>query len=694
MDGRERETNGRLGAVRLSYSELENGKVRPMHSGEKETTIHVSRNGSPPTSKRVVTNMPQTTSSRNEAVGANTTQTRVGKSTTDSPSGAAILIPCMQSSPVRGIIYPVKKHRKGNTMNGNLTIDTKNAPLNEKIAERLAKDDSFLLFHDQKHHHEHLLTAEEIRNFPNRPNKHMRSVTPLSSLGSWRQPKISITPQSGRFSWIMSPFPSFAPPSPSPIPLSAPALSSFPPSSPSTRDAPVGRNLSPLAENSSLSKLPSLAALASARSNSFGSIESEPNSDCVNWPQIPAEIDRSTAVFQACTLGVAYMVGTSELFANLDIAGRLYQEVDVFYEWRDYSGLPGAAIFLASAVAVFPVGLMLNQHGYRNVFLFGGFISIAGSLMCCAAIIWHKFLLLVAGIFVQGFAQGFVNYYRHAAASEFGPLAGKDYVISIVLTGGVFGCILGPYMVARTHKLLGHKLMFLPSFAILAGTNLVHIIILWFQKGLDGRICPRSDSARPVIRRLIQNKNYSFFLAAWASTWAQVTMSMLMVLCLFTFDTGNEWGTNIVFTIHVVFMFVPSAGCPYLIHKLGHELVMSIGFLLIFIGLTVALVGGYTAKSPAAYSPVMAVVGIGWNFAYIAGTSMLNDTHSPQEKFVAQALHDTLVYSTTAIFSYAVMPIFTETHQRGVYAVIVTMLMLAFVGLWVLRWCRGYMYNI
>ena len=43
------------------------------------------------------------------------------------------------------------------------------------------------------------------------------------------------------------------------------------------------------------------------------------------------------------------------------------------------------------------------------------------------------------------------------------------------------------------------------------------------------------------------------------------------------------------------------------------------------------------------------LLGLGWNFGYIGGTTMLTETYEPEEKNKAQGLNDFLVFTTTAV---------------------------------------------
>ena len=48
---------------------------------------------------------------------------------------------------------------------------------------------------------------------------------------------------------------------------------------------------------------------------------------------------------------------------------------------------------------------------------------------------------------------------------------------------------------------------------------------------------------------------------------------------------------------------------------------------------------------------ILIFLGIGWNFLFISGTSLLVTTYKPEEKFKAQGFNDLIVFSSMAIAS-------------------------------------------
>ena len=53
------------------------------------------------------------------------------------------------------------------------------------------------------------------------------------------------------------------------------------------------------------------------------------------------------------------------------------------------------------------------------------------------------------------------------------------------------------------------------------------------------------------------------------------------------------------------------------------------------------------------YTSALILLGIGWNFLFVGGTTLLTQTYRASERFRVQAVNDLLVFGTTAIASLA-----------------------------------------
>jgi MFS family permease len=132
---------------------------------------------------------------------------------------------------------------------------------------------------------------------------------------------------------------------------------------------------------------------------------------------------------------------------------------------------------------------------------------------------------------------------------------------------------------------------------------------------------------------------------------------------------------------HVLGMYVPSLFSGFLIERLGTVRMMALGGL----ALIVASVIGLQGHSYMHYWYALIVLGVGWNFLYVGGTTMLTLTYSMNERFKAQAVNEFTVFGISATASLLAG---TVIHLYGWYTLALVplpLLVLILTGLFFVR---------
>jgi MFS family permease len=117
-----------------------------------------------------------------------------------------------------------------------------------------------------------------------------------------------------------------------------------------------------------------------------------------------------------------------------------------------------------------------------------------------------------------------------------------------------------------------------------------------------------------------------------------------MAQCKHPFDSAAlvlEW--------HVLGMFVPSFFTGNLIKRFGALPVMAVGAVLNLVCVAVALSGVDLMQ----FLVALFALGVGWNFLYTGGSTLLTKTYRPEEKNRAQGTMDTCVFWTMALSSFS-----------------------------------------
>ncbi|WP_244913782.1 MFS transporter [Pantoea coffeiphila] len=99
--------------------------------------------------------------------------------------------------------------------------------------------------------------------------------------------------------------------------------------------------------------------------------------------------------------------------------------------------------------------------------------------------------------------------------------------------------------------------------------------------------------------------------------------------------------TSTIIQLHVLGMFLPSFFTGKLITRFGVIKIMLAGSSCFGILIVLALTG----TSLGSFAGALIFVGLGWNFLYIGGTTLLTTTFTPSEKGIAQAINDMTIFA-------------------------------------------------
>ncbi|MDP4795481.1 MAG: MFS transporter [Rhodospirillales bacterium] len=333
------------------------------------------------------------------------------------------------------------------------------------------------------------------------------------------------------------------------------------------------------------------------------------------------------------------MTGTSMLITASALVGIMLAPS------KTLATLPLAVQFVATTCSTIPASLFMAKVGRKMGFTFGQCIGMSGGAIAAYAIYIGSFSLFIGGCALLGIHNAFWQYYRFAAADvatdEF-----RARAISYVLAGGLVAAFFGPQMAKWTAYLSAAT--FAVSFASIIGLSFVAVILLQFTriptpayKGIGG-------GGRPVWEIM---RTPTFMVAAMSSTIGYGVMNMLMTstplamtFCGFQFND-----TATVIQWHIVGMFLPSFFTGHVIKRFGVVNVIAAGALLQAAAISVSLSGVEFTN----FWGGLIALGVGWNFMFIGGTTLLTEAYMPEERAKTQAAHDFMVFGLVAITAFA-----------------------------------------
>ena len=305
--------------------------------------------------------------------------------------------------------------------------------------------------------------------------------------------------------------------------------------------------------------------------------------------------------------------------------------------------LPVAGYVAGAALCAPLVARHQRAWGRQRAFQAGLVVAMLSSALCAYAAWSHNFWLLVLATMIAGYYNANAGLYRFAATELVGP-ALKEKAISWVLAGGILGAVAGPNLASAARDVL--PVAFVGAYAALVGVALLALVTMSFIRFPP---LPQPSAARPgrplaeIVRQPV------FIVAVAAAALGYGVMNLLMAATPIAMAQCSHpfQATALVLEWHVLGMFVPSFFTGHLIKRFGALPVMAVGVLLNAACIAVALSGVELMQ----FLVALAVLGVGWNFLFIGGTTLLTEAYRPEEKTTAQAAMDTTIMSTMTLTS-------------------------------------------
>ncbi|MDH5749968.1 MAG: MFS transporter [Rhodospirillales bacterium] len=312
---------------------------------------------------------------------------------------------------------------------------------------------------------------------------------------------------------------------------------------------------------------------------------------------------------------------------------------------KSLATLPFALTVTGTMVATIPASLFMGRVGRRIGFTVGQMIGIAGASLVVYAIFLESFYLLMAGSFLFGMHNAFWQYYRFAAA-ETATDAFKSRAISYVLAGGVIAALAGPELAKYGRELL--EVMYAGVYAVIVVLCLITIVLLQFIRIPRPVRKKGAGSGRPLIEIARQPV---FIVAVLSAMLGYAGMVLVMTATpLSMVDCGFDFSAAaFVIEWHILGMTVPSFFTGHLIRRFGVMRIIFTGALFYAACMVINMMG----IGEINFWTSLVFLGVGWNFMYVGGTTLVTEAYVPEERFKVQALNDFLVFGLVAIASFS-----------------------------------------
>ena len=300
---------------------------------------------------------------------------------------------------------------------------------------------------------------------------------------------------------------------------------------------------------------------------------------------------------------------------------------------------------LGTMLAGIPASMLMKFIGRRYGFLIGTGIGTFGAASASLAIIYSSFPFFCLSIFCLGILNGFAQLYRFTAV-EVSSIELKTKAVSYVMLGGIAAGFIGPAIAAEGKDYIENA-QFAGSYLSIILLYFFIVIILMRIRLPQPSVEEQTGDTRPLKVIFMQPK---FIVSVLSAMIGYGVMAMIMTATPLAMTKGNGYPfSDAAFIIqwHALGMFAPSFITGSLIKRFGAVQIIFTGILLNFICIAINISGTELIN----YWSALVLLGVGWNFMFVAGTTMVTETYQPAEKAIVQGVNDFLVFGTAALCS-------------------------------------------
>ena len=313
--------------------------------------------------------------------------------------------------------------------------------------------------------------------------------------------------------------------------------------------------------------------------------------------------------------------------------------------------LPLALLVLGNLAATLPLSLTMQRFGRRVGFALGALACIISGAIAAYGIYQQHFWLFCLSNMGLGLTQASALYYRLAATDDLAPQQ-QGRAIAWVMAGGIVAAIIAPSLAIWSKDLLLPHL-FVGSYALVSVLGLLSLLLclLLPNPGAQTRSKPLGGGRKmsTIIRQPV-------FVAAISNTaigngimiLIMVSTPLAMLACHHSINSATQ-----VIQWHILGMFIPAFFTGQCIDRYGASAIALWGAGVLAISVIISLLGTQLLHF---YSGLF-LLGIGWNFIYTAGSTMMTQSHQPVERGRVQGSAELIIGLLAALGAFSSGPL-------------------------------------
>lgn len=313
------------------------------------------------------------------------------------------------------------------------------------------------------------------------------------------------------------------------------------------------------------------------------------------------------------------------------------------------AGVPQTVSTVAWAMVAFPMGILMDNYGRRNGLTLGYVAGVLGCLLGGLAIIQESYALLLFGVILLGITRSVSEQSRFIAA-EIYPENRRAKIIGTIVFASTIGAIGGPALVAPSGNLVKEYYDFPKesgAWLVSAGLMFISLITTFILLRPDPRDLALEENRNHTSPDLPSRELKQIFsssqvqLAVASVLMGQFVMVLIMGITPLHMEKHHHGydAISLVIMAHTLGMFGLSNVTGYLIDRFGRLNMIIAGAVILIVSAALSPLSNATL----ALAIALFLLGLGWNFCYIGGSSLLSDELTSAERGRVQGINEVMV---------------------------------------------------
>jgi MFS family permease len=349
---------------------------------------------------------------------------------------------------------------------------------------------------------------------------------------------------------------------------------------------------------------------------------------------------------------IVRVLGIAQVLNGIGVAGTVAAGsllVSSITKSDGLSGLAQTTSVLGAAVMALPLARLTQSGGRRLALTFGYSVGVVGALLAIFGGTNRILFFMLLGAFMVGAASA-SGYQARFAAIDLATPEKRSKDLSYVVWGSTIGAVTGPNLMEPSGEFaasLGLPKLVGPYFIAALTLFLSVVVIQLFlkpdpyltaNKAVEGSSIKKRETTRSALAHI---REYPLALFAIASVaighLAMVSIMVMTPVHMAHFDATLRI-IGLVISVHVLGMYAFSPLVGAISDRIGRIKTIQIGIVILIAS---ALISGLAPHHDSFTLGLgLFLLGLGWSFTLIAGSTLLSETVSFEMRPSTQGASD------------------------------------------------------